>query len=40
MCNDCHDMSLKAISLHYLCIGYNNGKRIESILHLCLKMMH
>ena len=23
--NGCHDMSLKAISLHNLCIGYNNG---------------
>ena len=25
MCNGCHDMSLKAISLHNVCIGYNNG---------------
>ena len=25
MCNGCHDMPLKAISLHNLCIGYNNG---------------
>ena len=25
MCNGCHDMSLKAISFHNLCIGYNNG---------------
>ena len=25
MCNGCHDMSTKAISLHNLCIGYNNG---------------
>ena len=25
MCNVCHDMSAKAISLHNLCIGYNNG---------------
>ena len=25
MCNGCHDMSLKAISLDNLCIGYNNG---------------
>ena len=25
MCNVCHDMSLKAISLHNLCIGYNDG---------------
>ena len=25
MCNGCHDMSLKAIILHNLCIGYNNG---------------
>ena len=25
MCNGCHDMSLKAISLHNLCMGYNNG---------------
>ena len=25
MFNGCHDMSLKAISLHNLCIGYNNG---------------
>ena len=24
MCNGCHDMSLKVISLHNLCIGYNN----------------
>ena len=25
MCNGCHDMSLKTISLHNLCIRYNNG---------------
>ena len=25
MCNGCHDMSLKAISLHNLCIEDNNG---------------
>ena len=25
MCNGCHDMSTKAISMHTLCIGYNNG---------------
>ena len=25
MCIGCHDMSLKAIRLHNLCIGYNNG---------------
>ena len=25
MCNGCHDMSLKAISLHNVAIGYNNG---------------
>ena len=25
MCNGCHDMPTKAISLHKLCIGYNNG---------------
>ena len=25
MCNGCLDMSLKAISLHNSCIGYNNG---------------
>ena len=25
MCNGCHNMSTKAISLHNLCIGYNNG---------------
>ena len=24
MGNGCHDMSTKAISMHYLCIGYNN----------------
>ena len=24
MCNGCHDMSTKAISMHNLCIGYNN----------------
>ena len=25
MCNDCHDMSTKTISMHNLCIGYNNS---------------
>ena len=25
MCNGCHDMSTKAISMHNLCIGYNNS---------------
>ena len=25
MCNDCHDISKKVISMHNLCIGYNNG---------------
>ena len=25
MCNGCHDMSLKANSMHNLAIGYNNG---------------
>ena len=25
MCNGYHDMSMKAISMHNLCIGYNNG---------------
>ena len=25
MCNGCHDMSMKAISIHNLCIRYNNG---------------
>ena len=25
MCNGCHDMSTKAISMYNLCIGYNNG---------------
>ena len=25
MCNGCHDLSMKAISIHNLCIGYNNG---------------
>ena len=25
MCDGCHDMSLKAISMHSFCIGYNNG---------------
>ena len=43
MCNGCHGMSTKAISMHNLCIGYNNGRmewRIELILYLCLKMMH
>ena len=25
MCNGCHDMSMKAISMHNLCIGYNNS---------------
>ena len=28
MCNGCHNMSLKAISLHNLCIGYNNGNAL------------
>ena len=26
MCNGCHNMSIKAISMNNLCIGYNNGK--------------
>ena len=25
MCNSCHDISTKAISMYNLCIGYNNG---------------
>ena len=25
MCNGCHNMSIKAISMHNLCIGYNNS---------------
>ena len=25
MCNGCHDMSMRAISMHNLCIRYNNG---------------
>ena len=25
MCNGCHDMSTKAISMHNFCIGYSNG---------------
>ena len=25
MCSGCHDMSTEAISMHNLCIGYNNG---------------
>ena len=25
MCNGCHNMSMKAISMHTLCIEYNNG---------------
>ena len=25
MCNGCHDISTKAISMHNLCIGYNTG---------------
>ena len=25
VCNDCHDMSMKAISMHNLAIGYNKG---------------
>ena len=25
MCSGCHGMSIKAISMHNLCIGYNNG---------------
>ena len=24
MCNGCHDISTRAISMHNLCIGYNN----------------
>ena len=40
MWNGCHDMSTKAISLHNLCIGYNNGNAYRIILYLCLKTMH
>ena len=25
MCNSCHDISTKAISIYNLCIGYHNG---------------
>ena len=25
ICNGCHDLSIKAISMHNLCIGYNNS---------------
>ena len=25
MCNGCHDISTKAIGMHHLCIGYNDG---------------
>ena len=25
ICSGCHDMSTEAISMHNLCIGYNNG---------------
>ena len=25
MCNGCNNISTKAISMHNLCIGYNNG---------------
>ena len=32
MCNGCHDMSIKAISMHNLCIGYNNGNAYRSIM--------
>ena len=39
MCNGCHDMSMKTISMHSLCIGIM-VIRIELILYLCLKMMH
>ena len=31
MCNGCHDMSMKAISMHNLCIGYNNAYRIKFV---------
>ena len=36
MCNGCHDMSTKAISMHNLCIGYNNviAYRINFVLYL------
>ena len=40
MCNGCHDMSMKAISIHKLCIGYNNGNAYRINLYLCLKMKH
>ena len=40
MCNGSHDMSTKAISLHNLCIGYNNGSAYRINFVLCLKMMH
>ena len=34
MCNGCHDMSIKAISMHNLCIRYNKGNayRINFVL--------
>ena len=32
MCNGCHDISTKAISMYNLCIGYNNGNAYR-----CLK---
>ena len=25
VCDSCHDMSLRATSMHHLAIGYNNG---------------
>ena len=40
MCNGCHDMSIKANSMHNLARGYNNNNAIRLILLLCLKRMH
>ena len=37
MCNGCHDMSTKSISLHNLCIGYNNGNAYRINLYLCVE---
>ena len=31
LCNGCHDMSLKANSMHNLAIGYNNGNAYRLI---------
>ena len=37
MCNGCHDMSIKANSIHNLAIGYNNNNVYRLIFTLMSK---